>query len=225
MGSEHEIRRAWERDRAYNRRILKIIPVAFAIVLFLFLTSDQVSIQEIEKQVGWKGEMQILPEITIVPDNSPYSTIASDKNHPLLTSMDLDIDDGPDFDKPKLLNDPDPDQTEMPEISLENLLKVVSRPRHRDTPYSETYIILKMVEPDYPAYELVNGIEGSVTVELFINEDGKVESAAVLSSIGPESFAKSSLDAVRQFRFQPPTKNGVPSSMWIKFLIKFRIFS
>jgi TonB family protein len=198
--------------------------VAFAIVLFLFLTSDQVSIQEIEKQVGWSGEMQLLAEITIIPDNNPYSTIASDRSAPLLTSMDLDIQDGPDFDKPKLLNDPDPDETELPEISFDDLLNVVSRPQHRDTPYSETYIILKMVKPDYPAYELVNGIEGSVTVELFINEKGRVEAASVLSRIGPESFAKSSLEAVKKFEFQPPKTDGVPSSMWIKFLIKFRIF-
>jgi len=225
MTSEPEIRRAWERDRAYHRRILKIVPVAFAIVIFLFLTSDQVSIQEIEQQVGWSGEMQILPEITIVPDNNPFTTIASDKRAPLLTSMDLDIQDGPDFDKAKLLNDPDPDETDMPEISLDDLLNVVSRPQHRDAPYSETYIILKMVEPIYPAYELVNSIEGSVTVELFINEKGKVEAAYVLSAIGPKSFQKSSLEAVKKFVFQPPTQNGVPSSMWIKFLIKFRIFS
>lgn len=225
MSSEREIRRAWERDRAYHRRILKIIPVAFAIVLFLFLTSDQVSIREIEKQVGWKGEMQILPEISIVPDDFPFSTIASERKQTLLTSLDLDIQDGPDFDKPKLVNDPDPDQTEMPEINLEDLLEVVSRPRHRDTPYSDTYIILKMVEPKYPAYELVNGIEGSVTVELFVNEDGDVETASVLSSIGPKSFEEASLEAVRQFRFQPPTRDGKPSSMWIKFLIKFRIYS
>ena len=31
-------------------------------------------------------------------------------------------------------------------------------------------------------------------------------------------------DAVRQFEFQPPTEDGVPTPMWIKFVIKFRMY-
>jgi TonB family protein len=224
MDSDSEIRRVWERDRAYHKRIVKIIPLAFAAVLFLFLTSDQVSLTELNQQVGWKGAMRVLPEITIVPDDDPYSAIENLRNLKIMTSMDLDIDEGPDFDKPRLLNDPDPDQTDMPEISHDDLLNFPTRPSRRDVPYSDTYIILKMVEPEYPIYELENEIEGNVTVELFVNERGLVEMASVLSSIGPKSFEESSLIAVRQFVFQPPTWNGQPSSMWIKFLIKFRIF-
>lgn len=224
MDGESEIKRAWERDRAYYKRIIKIVPMAFAVVLFLFMTSDQVSLTELNQQVGWKGEMRILPEITIIPDDDPYSAIENRRNLKIMTSMDLDIVEGPDFDKPRLLNDTDPDQTDMPEISYDDLLSFPTRPSRRDVPYSDTYIILKMVEPEYPIYELENEIEGSVTVELFVNERGLVEAASVLSSIGPKSFEESSLKAVRQFVFQPPTRDGQPSSMWIKFLIKFRIF-
>jgi TonB family protein len=81
-----------------------------------------------------------------------------------------------------------------------------------------------MVQPEYPTYELENGIEGSVTVELFVNERGFVDMASVLSSIGPKSFEESSLNAVRQFVFQPPMRGDEPTSMWIRFLIKFRIY-
>ena len=63
-----------------------------------------------------------------------------------------------------------------------------------------------------------------MTVELFVNEDGLVEMASVLSSIGPKSFEESSLAAVKQFVFQPPMRGNEPTSMWIKFLIKFRIY-
>jgi len=45
----------------------------------------------------------------------------------------------------------------------------------------------------------------------------------VLSAIGPVSFQESTLGAVREFRFQPPTENGKPTTMRIKFLVKFRI--
>jgi TonB family protein len=224
VASEPEIRRAWERDEAYKKRVLKIIPVALAAVLFLFLTSDQVSMTELDKQVGWKGEMRVLPEISIMADEDPYSAIESQQQIKILKSLDLDITEGPDFDKPRLLNDEDPDQTDMPEISTDDLLKINTRLSRRDVPYSSTYIMLKMVEPEYPLYELENGIEGSVTVELLVDEGGRVEAANVLSSIGSKNFEVSSLKAVRQFVFQPPTRNGEPISMWIKFLIKFRIF-
>lgn len=224
MGSEPEIRRTWERDKAYRKRIFKIIPIALASVMILFMTSDQVSLVELEQHVGWKGELRILPDITIMPDDDPFSAIETHEQTTILTSMDLDITEGPDFDKPQLVNDEDPDETDMPEISPVDFLRIITRPSHREVPYSSNYIILKMVQPEYPIYELENGIEGSVTVELFVNENGQVESALVLSSIGPKSFETSSLEAIRQFMFQPPIKNGQPSSMWIKFLIKFRIF-
>jgi TonB family protein len=225
MNSEREIRKAWERDRAYNRRILKIVPVAFAIVLLLFLTSDQVSLTDLDKHVGWKGEMRLLPEISIIPDDDPFDAIQSDGLPPVMTSMDLDLTEGPDVPKQKLVSEKEPDDAEIPELSHEDLLRITTRPRQRDVPYSSNYIILKMVEPEYPIYELENEIEGSVTVELFVNENGQVEMASVVSSIGPKSFEESSLRAVRQFVFQPPVRGGVPSSMWIKFLIKFRIYN
>jgi TonB family protein len=224
MSGEPEIRRAWERDRAYHKRLLRIVPLAVLLVAFLFLTSAQVSIQELEKHVGFKGEMQILSEISIMPDDDPFTAVENQHKLKLLTSMDLDIFEGPEFDDPNLINDESPDETELPEISFEDLLDVTTRPSNRDVPYSESYVLLKMVQPEYPIYELTNGTEGSVTVEMFVNESGRVEMATVLSSIGPKSFEKSSVDAVKQFVFQPPRKGDEPTSMWIKFLIKFRIY-
>lgn len=91
--------------------------------------------------------------------------------------------------------------------------------------YSETYIILRAIQPRYPDHERERGIEGSVTVELLVNELGTVSDANVLELVGPMSFQNSALDAVRQFEFQPPIENGLPTPMWIKFLIKFRINS
>jgi TonB family protein len=223
MTNETEIRKAWERDRAYHRRLLRIIPVAFVIVLFLFVTSDQVSMTQLETHVGFKGEMRLLPEISIIPDEDPFTSLEKHSELKLMTSMDLDIVEGPDFGKPDLIQEEMPEQPELPELALDEF-EVATRPSQRDVPYSETYVILKMVQPEYPFYELENGIEGSVTVELFVNEDGRVEMASVLSSIGPESFEESSLAAVRQFVFQPPKKGDEPTSMWIKFLIKFRIY-
>lgn len=102
-----------------------------------------------------------------------------------------------------------------------------SQPLHLTHPgnYSETYVILRATEPKYPEHERERGIEGSVTVELLVDTQGNVARANVLELVGPMSFQNSALDAVRQFEFQPPVVNGIPSTMWIKFRIKFRINS
>jgi TonB family protein len=197
MTNESEIRKSWDRERAYHKRLLRIVPVALVIVLILFVTSDQVSVRELEKHVGFKGAMQLLPEISIIPDDNPFTS--------------------------DLVEEELPEEPDFPELLFDDF-EVATRKSHSDVPYSETYIILKMVQPEYPFYELENGIEGSVTVELFVNEDGIVEMASILSSIGPKSFGESSLKAVRQFVFQPPMRGDEPTSMWIKFLIKFRIY-
>jgi TonB family protein len=223
MVTEPEIRKAWERDRAYHKRLIRIVPFAMLIVLLLFLTSDQVSITELEKHVGFKGEMKLLPEISIIPDEDPFTSVEKRSQLKLLRSMELDVVEGPELDKTDVIEEELPEDEEIPEVELDDF-EIATRRKQREVPYTDTYIILKMVQPEYPVYELENGIEGSVTVEMFVNEGGYVEMATVLSSIGPESFEKSSLDAVRQFVFQPPKRGDVPTSMWIKFLIKFRIY-
>jgi TonB family protein len=101
----------------------------------------------------------------------------------------------------------------------------VSQPLHvtHPGPYSEKYVLLRQVRPAYPQHERERGIEGAVTVELLVDTEGNVAHADVLELVGPESFKRAALDAVRQFEFQPPVENGEPSTMWIKFVIKFRI--
>lgn len=217
-----EILKAWERDRAYHKRLLRIVPIALVLVLLLFATSDQVSMNELEKHVGFKGEMQLLPEISIMPDDDPFTSFERHTQTTFTTSVNLDLIEGPDFDDEEE-EEEKPEEPEVEELSFDEF-DVATRPSQRDVPYSENYIILKMVQPEYPYYELENGIEGSVTVEMFVNDRGEVEMASVLSSVGPKSFEESSLHAIRQFVFQPPKKGDESTSMWIRFLIKFRIY-
>jgi periplasmic protein TonB len=92
-------------------------------------------------------------------------------------------------------------------------------------PYTENYVLLNSVKPVYPQHERDLGIEGSVTVELLVDTVGNVAHADVLQLVGPESFSRAVLDAVRQFTFQPPVENGEPSTMWIKFVYTFHMNS
>lgn len=62
--------------------------------------------------------------------------------------------------------------------------------------------------PEYPHDALSRGIAGDVVVEADIARNGEVESAEIVS--GPAGLLKSSLDAVRQWRFTPYRDNGQP---------------
>ena len=62
--------------------------------------------------------------------------------------------------------------------------------------------------PEYPRDALAQGITGDVVVQANIGRNGEVESAQIVS--GPAGLLKSSLDAVRQWRFMPYRVNGEP---------------
>lgn len=70
----------------------------------------------------------------------------------------------------------------------------------------------KVVAPDYPADEAKQGRSGTVTVYFFIDEQGRVRLPAVSreSSQQGEAFAVAALDAVSQWRFEPPQSKGRP---------------
>ena len=214
-----------KKESEYHRRLVVIIPIATVLVALLFLTSDVVDYEALEKHLGWEGAVQLLPQITIIPDTDVYEDMRETSRLKTMSSMDVDLikekadaeggDDQPVKSEKK-------DETQAPELDLS---EVVHDPTHTDVSYSEDYVILHMVQPEYPPRELLEGIEGDVTVEILVDEDGHVENAWVLLADGPKAFQEASLEAVRQFRFKPPTENGKPIPMWIRFQVRFRLVS
>jgi len=213
----------WQREQSYRRRIYYLTPIAALLMTALFMTYDRLPYRELEKQVGWKGEMRLMPEITIVPDTRDQVNIERQRRSDAMTSIDLDVIEGDELPQTTTRDTKKETPEKKPDVFQFDDYDIATVKTSRDVPYSEDYVILSMVEPVYPPEELKKGVEGSVTVELFVNEYGRVEKATVLSALGPESFQESALAAVQQFVFQPPLENGKPASMWIKFLIKFRI--
>lgn len=211
-----------DKQRAYRKRVLIAAPIGAVLVLLLFFTSDIVPYRELEKRIGWEGETRLLPNITIVPDEATFEEMREKSQRRTMTSMELEILDetGPAEGSQRQTPTREPEEVEKPELEVAD---VRHYPVHTDVPYSEEYVILHMVQPEYPPQELLQGIEGEVTVELLINEEGEVENAWVLSSLGPKAFETASLKAVKQFRFKPPVQNGEPIQMWIRFQVRFRL--
>ncbi|HEX5133412.1 MAG TPA: energy transducer TonB [Candidatus Krumholzibacteria bacterium] len=219
--------RSWDSEISYRKRIALLAPIVLLILASLAYMSRRVTPREIYKYVGWHGELELLPEITIVPDNpAPDAAPAPRQQQQQEETVALDVADAPgefEANPPRIeLND---ENRISPTFDNFSDFPSVRTPEQRSVSYSDKYVILKMVKPKYPPGPLAEGIEGNVSVELLVNEKGYVEHVAVLAALGPDEFQQAALEAAKQFIFQPPTDaEGRPTTIWVKFLVKFRVF-
>nr|WP_228278755.1 MULTISPECIES: energy transducer TonB [Acinetobacter] len=71
----------------------------------------------------------------------------------------------------------------------------------------KNYKPISKVKPDYPMRALENELEGNCTVEYSVNTQGQVVNPKALSDCDP-IFVRPSLNAARQFKYQPRIVNG-----------------
>lgn len=83
--------------------------------------------------------------------------------------------------------------------------------------------VLHRVEPRYTREARANGIQGTVLIEVVVDETGQPGDVSVLSPIG-FGLDSRAMDAVRQWTFRPGTRNGKPVKTATTVEVKFRIF-
>jgi TonB family protein len=66
------------------------------------------------------------------------------------------------------------------------------------------------------------GIEGTVVLRFTVDHDGIPQSIQIKRSVYP-SLDQASIEAVREWRFEPAMKNGQPVSMWMEAEMDFRL--
>ncbi|HET6348422.1 MAG TPA: energy transducer TonB, partial [Candidatus Krumholzibacteria bacterium] len=132
------------------------------------------------RMVGWKGEMELLPEITIEPD--VIMPQASPRPRETKDAAAVNVARTSDFETTPSAKAAKPRDTEPDILDLEARGEARSKSTQASRPvsYSESYVILRTVRPKYPEHERNAGIEGNVTVELLVNEQGLVAQANVL---------------------------------------------
>ncbi len=75
------------------------------------------------------------------------------------------------------------------------------------------YLPLVRMEPQYPRRAQERGIEGWVTVEFTVTEDGTVADPFVLEAEPENIFNRAALKAVLRFKYKPKVVNGVAQSV------------
>lgn len=84
-------------------------------------------------------------------------------------------------------------------------------------------VIMGSVLPVYPEEARMHGIQGSVVIEVHIDEGGQVYAIAILEADPPGVFEAAVLNAYAQARFTPAILQGRPVRYRGKYLVRFEL--
>jgi len=82
-------------------------------------------------------------------------------------------------------------------------------------------LVVRKVEPDYPAAARKAKLQGTVVLEIVVGRDGSVVGMRPVN--GPDVLARSAMDAVRWWKFEPYRVNGEPASVETTVAIEFKL--
>ena len=83
--------------------------------------------------------------------------------------------------------------------------------------------LIRAFPPKYPQIAKAEKIEGRIVVELIVTKEGTPKNAWVIDAEPPDIFEEAALEAVRQYRFAPGTKNGEAVEVRVKLPIQFEL--
>jgi len=81
-------------------------------------------------------------------------------------------------------------------------------------------LVMHRVEPEYPEEARRAKLEGTIALDVVVGRDGSVLRATPLN--GPESLARSAVDAMRWWKFEPYRVNGQPVVVETTFAMEFK---
>lgn len=76
--------------------------------------------------------------------------------------------------------------------------------------------------PEYPDLAKRIGLEGSVTINVLVDKEGKVKKALLMKSTD-DVFIQPALDAAKKWIFTPAIMNGKPVLVWVAIPFRFRL--
>lgn len=81
---------------------------------------------------------------------------------------------------------------------------------------------LSMVDPKYSDAARKAKLQGTVVVAVAINENGEVDAAKVVRSLSRD-LDQNAMDAAKQYKFAPATKDGKPVAVQLAIEMNFRL--
>jgi protein TonB len=78
-------------------------------------------------------------------------------------------------------------------------------------------------KPNYPWLARRRKYEGSVTVHIEVTPEGQCREATIQKSSGYDLLDESALEAVRQWKFEPARRLGIPAAGALDVTFEFRL--
>lgn len=82
--------------------------------------------------------------------------------------------------------------------------------------------LVTFVEAQYPEDLVKKGVEGTVTLELLVNESGYVDSVNLIKGIEPQ-LDNNAMEASKRFKFSPAVADGEPVAVLLQYEYRFSI--
>ena len=89
--------------------------------------------------------------------------------------------------------------------------------------YTNAPETLKPINPEYPKYELDNGIEGIVYIQFRINTEGNVAESYIAKSSNNDNLDSAALNAVLSSKWEPAKNQGELVSVWQTVPFEFKL--
>ncbi len=86
---------------------------------------------------------------------------------------------------------------------------------------SQMPVVISEVKPNYPKEAKEKQIEGSVALDVLVDDKGFVRQVSILQ--GPEIFRNGALEAMKKFRFRPALVDGKSVAVRIRYILKFEL--
>ncbi len=105
-------------------------------------------------------------------------------------------------------------------VAAEIVVPVLCHGMRRDVSNSVPARTLETVRPEYPLAMRRFGLGGKVVIDFNVDVDGRVSKPVIFESDNP-AFDEPALTALRQWRYQPATRDGKPVSTRVRQAIAF----
>jgi len=90
-------------------------------------------------------------------------------------------------------------------------------------PYDDPPRPLTPIRPKYPQIAQEKRIEGTVIVQVFVNEKGKVTETNISKGIPNSELDEAAIEAIKKTKFKPAMQRGKPVGVWIYIPVNFRL--
>ncbi len=96
-------------------------------------------------------------------------------------------------------------------------------PRMKFIPYDKAPEPLSAIRPEYPEIAMEAGIEGTVIVDFFIDEKGRVTDIYVYKGIPNTGLDEAAMGAIKRTRWKPARQRDRKVGVWMRLPINFKL--